>query len=74
MGVKGILIGCFLLCASVFIIASSAIGVECGNSNSAAYKKAKSSNFSFLIFLLVMGVMCVFCSMAALYVGATTSV
>jgi len=74
MGVKGILIGCFLLCASVFILASSGIGVECGNFNSAAYKKAKTNNFNFLIFLLVMGALCVLCSFGALYIGATTPV
>jgi hypothetical protein len=74
MGVKGLLVGCFLFCASIFIIASTAIGIECGNSNSEAYKKAKASNFSFLVFLLVMGIFCVFCSMFALYIGATTSV
>ena len=74
MGVKGILVGCFLFCASVFIITSTAIGIECGNSNSEAYKKAKSSNFGFLVFLLVMGILCVFCSMGALYIGATTPI
>ena len=74
MGVKGILIGCFLLCASVFIIASSGIGVECGNFDSGAYKKAKASNFSFLVFLVVMGALCVLCSFGALYIGATTPV
>ena len=67
--VKALMMACFLLCASVFIVASSSIGLECGNTTD--YKTKKKDNFNFLIALVVMGVLCILCSFGSMYLGVT---
>lgn len=66
---KALMMACFLLCSSVFIVASSSIGLECGNTTD--YKTKKKDNFNFLIALVVMGVLCILCSFGSMYLGVT---
>jgi hypothetical protein len=58
---------CALLSASVCIIASTSIGLECGNSTD--YKTKKKDNFNFLIALVVSGILCLLCSFGGIYMG-----
>jgi hypothetical protein len=58
--ITAIVIACFLFCTAVFTIASSSIGIECGNSTD--YKTKKKDNMNALIAFVVMGVLCLLCS------------
>ena len=70
--IKTILMACALLSASVCIIASTSIGLECGNTTD--YKTKKEDNFNFLISLVVSGILCVICSFMGILIGIKSPV
>jgi len=70
MNVNAIIAGMALLIASVFMIATSAIGMECYDKNE-SLKKDKIVNYNFLLANLVSAIL-IFCTASAcIGVGAT---
>ena len=67
MNLTIIFIACLLFSASVFLIASSSIGFECGNTTD--YKTKKKNNFNALIAFIVMGVLCILSGGASVLIG-----
>lgn len=59
-----------LLLAGIFSIATTSIGIQCANANS-AYKEEHSSNQTFLIVNLVSAILVVIIALVGIYLAAT---
>jgi len=57
-----LLTACFLLCASVFVVANAGIGRECYDKN-ADFAKKKKDNNNFLLAGLITGPICILCAL-----------
>lgn len=56
-----------LLLAGIFSIATSSIGIECGNSNDSKYKNDKPNNQTFLIVNLVSAILVTIIALFGIY-------
>ena len=68
MNFQLILMACCILSVAVMSIASTSIAQECYDKNS-SFADTKKTNKSYLIYMLVAGILCVIVSFGGMYLG-----